>query len=204
MAVYRERSRSFCPPTSHSLPWHQPSGSNGAGSVWLAPICTGLASSGVSSMRGRAIAPLRNGGPSRLPAARGVAPDLSSPWKQNMAWLQFTAGVYAASSQSSHVSRWSRAMQMLSDWQLSPLPVTAEKMLKLGASLKQGGFLSAVRGASPTQLQYIGPTRMRKGRVSAALVSRRNPRAYRCNGLGNFQTPASRWSMGVPCGRGQL
>jgi len=86
---------------------------------------------------------LRSDGPSRLPVSRGSLPDLSSDRSRSEALEALETDMYAASSKPSVRYRRSAVEHLLEPWGLKPLPLTTEKVYKLAASIKAGGYRSA-------------------------------------------------------------
>ena len=63
--------------------------------------------------------------------------------------------VYAASSQASMASKSNTVEELLAKWDLRPYPPTAETMLALAATLKEGGYVSAASYLSTYKVMSV-------------------------------------------------
>ena len=110
---------------------------------------------------------LRAGGPDRRPLRRGSAPHLFSEGARNLATEAMSGDIYAASSTASIASRRLCIRTLLAEWGLSPYPLSAEKLQKLGTSLHAGGYRSATSVLSQYKVdaerrgEGLGPEHLR-------------------------------------------
>ena len=68
---------------------------------------------------------------------------IATEMERRSAVQDLTEDIYAATSQRSNFFKWKTIVDMLSKWNLSPLPPTREAVVALGAALKRGGYRSA-------------------------------------------------------------
>ena len=103
-----------------------------------------VGSSGAGSQAsGSGWAPLRKDAPGRLVRTRGKFPLLDTPEARAAAIEEVRSGVYAASSQAGVKSRRTFLRRALAQWEQEPFPPSVEKIERVAAVLKQGGYRSA-------------------------------------------------------------
>ena len=112
------------------------------------PLCsrssTSASPSGTAIGRGSTmdLGPMRWDAPGRRPYQRGAVPNLRDAESQAAALEALDADCHASSSAPAVKARRECVRQLLSQWQLTPFPITAWKLRALGASLKAGHYRS--------------------------------------------------------------
>ena len=110
---------------------------------------------------------LRRDAPGRREYARGRVPDLDTAEARELAKEALLADVYAASARQSITSRLATAKVLLAQWDLTPIPISADVVLALGASLKAGGYRSAALYLSAVKVHSE-----RQGFITSNVVER--------------------------------
>ena len=112
------------------------------------PLCsrssTSASPSGTAIGRGSTmdLGPMRWDAPGRRPHQRGAVPNLRDAESQAAALEALDADCCASSSAPAVKARRECVRQLLSQWQLTPFPITAWKLRALRAPLKAGHFRS--------------------------------------------------------------
>ena len=90
-----------------------------------------------------ALVPLREGAPARVAYSRGSIPNLSTDLARESALAIFDRAVYADSASGPNASRLRTCEKIFALWGDPLFLLTQQKVRKLGASLKAGGYRSA-------------------------------------------------------------
>ena len=91
-----------------------------------------------------AVPPLRVDAPGRSTRRRGSLPALASEEERAAALAEFHSGVYAPTTRRAMEFKMITISAALRRWDFDLLPITAEKVIALGVTLKAGGYRSAV------------------------------------------------------------
>jgi hypothetical protein len=92
----------------------------------------------------RAVPPLRSDAPGRAARSRGALPALAPEEERAEALADFHSGIYAATTRRAMEFKLVTVSAALRRWNLELLPPTCEKVIALGATLKAGGYRSAL------------------------------------------------------------
>ena len=68
---------------------------------------------------------------------------------------ELRADMYAASSQGPRDSTWATWCALAEAWQVPPLPMSSDTILKVVGSLKKGGYRSAQQYVSRARLEHV-------------------------------------------------
>jgi hypothetical protein len=91
-----------------------------------------------------AVPPLRVDAPGRTARRRGSLPALASEEERAAALAEFHSGIYAPTTRRAMEFKLVTISAALRRWDFDLLPITTEKVIALGATLKAGGYRSAV------------------------------------------------------------
>ena len=110
---------------------------------------------------------MRKDAPGRIAAARGSFPSLPTEAARTKAVQDLEADFCADSAKRAAAMKWRTIVKAAGKWGLHPLPLTADVLLAVGATLKAGGYRSA-----EAYISLLKVTAERSGQVIAPDIRR--------------------------------